>query len=60
MNEDEIQRVLAFVQFNMACEGFELTEEDIATGREILEGKITGDEAVKHYIEKHSLETTGK
>lgn len=53
MNEKEIERKIEFVRFNMACEGFELTEQDIDTGREILQGKITGDEAVKRIIQEN-------
>ena len=60
MTEDEIQKALAFVQFNMACEGFELTEDNLIIGRKILEGKITGDEAVRYYIEKHGLKVANK
>lgn len=55
MTEKEIQRVLAFARFNMACEGFEATEENMRVGREILEGKITADAAVARYIKQHGL-----
>ena len=53
MTEEEIQRALAFGRFNLECEGFEVTEEDIRVGREILEGKMTADEAVAHIIERY-------
>lgn len=53
MNEKDIDRKIEFVRFNMACEGFELTEKDIETGRDILQGKITGDEAVKRIIQEN-------
>lgn len=49
MTEKEIE----FVRFNMACEGFELTEQDIEIGRNILQGKITGDKAVKRIIQEN-------
>lgn len=60
MTEKEIQEALAFARFNLACEGFEVTEENMRVGRDILEGKITADEAVKSYIEKHGLRVDGK
>lgn len=60
MTEKEIQHALAFVRFNMECEGFVLTEENLIIGRKILEGKITGDEAVKYYIEKYNLKSDKK
>ena len=53
MNEKDIDRKIEFVRFNMACEGFELTEKDIETGRDILQDKITGDEAVKRIIQEN-------
>lgn len=58
MSEKEINRSLEFVRFNMGCEGFELTEKDIETGREILRGHITGDEAVKRIIKENGFEIT--
>lgn len=57
MTEEEIQQALAFARFNMECEGFTLTEEDLASGREILEGKITADEVIAQIIEKYQLKT---
>lgn len=56
MTEKEIEEKLAFVRFNMECEGFELTEENIRTGRRILSGEISGDEAVAEIIKKYNLE----
>lgn len=53
MTEEEIQEALDFGQFNLECEGFEVTEEDMRIGREILEGKITADEAVARIIQKY-------
>lgn len=53
MTEKEIDQKIEFVRFNMACEGFELTKEDIETGRDILQGKISGDEAVKRILEEN-------
>lgn len=60
MTEKEIQMALAFAQFNLACEGFEATEENMRVGRNILQGKITADAAVENYIEKHGLRAAGK
>lgn len=53
MIEEEIQKALAFCHLNMECKGFEVTEEDMRIGREILEGKITGDEAAARIIQKY-------
>lgn len=53
MTEKEIDQKIEFVRFNMACEGFELTKKDIETGRDILQGKISGDEAVKRILEEN-------
>lgn len=53
MTEEEIQKALEFGRFNLECEGFEVTEEDMRIGREILDGKITGDEAVARIIQKY-------
>ena len=60
MTEKEIQETLAFARFNLACEGFEVTEENMCVGRDILEGKITADAAIECYIEKHGLRVDGK
>lgn len=57
MTEKEVTEKLDFVRFNMACEGFKLTEQDIETGRDILRGKITGDEAVKRIIKENGFDT---
>ncbi|MEM1486410.1 antitoxin VbhA family protein (plasmid) [Oscillospiraceae bacterium PP1C4] len=57
MTEKEIMENLEFVRFNMGCEGFELTEKNIQTGKEILRGKISGDEAVKRIIKEHGFKT---
>lgn len=53
MTEKEMDQKIEFVRFNMACEGFELTKKDIETGRDILQGKISGDEAVKRILEEN-------
>lgn len=58
MTEKEIARKIEFVRFNMACEGFELTQQDIETGREILKDKITGDEAVERVLQENGYEIT--
>ncbi len=57
MNEKDIDRKIKFVRFNMACEGFELTQQDIETGRDILQGKITGDEAVELILQENGYKS---
>ena len=58
MTEKDIARKLEFVRFNMACEGFDLTQQDIETGREILQGKITGDESVERILQENGYKIT--
>jgi len=57
VNEKDIDRKIKFVRFNMACEGFELTQQDIETGRDILQGKITGDEAVELILQENGYKS---
>jgi hypothetical protein len=53
--EEEISEKLAFVRFNMECEDFTLTDENTRTGREILLGNITGNDAVKQTLHQYNL-----
>lgn len=55
MSEQEIIRILRFTRFNLECEGFIVTKEDEKRGREILEGKISADDAVKAIEKKYGV-----
>lgn len=55
MSEKEIAEKLAFVNFNLECEGFTPTEKNNRIGKAILSGEITGDEAVKRIVKEHGF-----
>lgn len=55
MTEKEVMEKLAFVNFNLECEGFTPTEKNNQIGKAILRGEITGDDAVKRIVKEHGF-----
>ena len=53
MTEQEKQRIIANVNGTMSLEGMPLTETDKQRIKDILDGKITADEAIQEIIAKH-------
>lgn len=52
MTEQEKQRIIANVNGTMSIEGMPLTETDKQRIKDILDGKITADEAIAQIIEE--------
>lgn len=52
MTEQEKQKIIANINGTMAIEGMPLTDKDKQRISDILDGKITGDEAIRNIIEK--------
>lgn len=50
MTEQEKQRIIANVNSTMAMESMPLTETDKQRTKDILDGKITADEAIQNVI----------
>lgn len=61
MTAKEIEKSIGFVRFNMACEGFDLTDENEEICKNVLERKMSREEAIQYYISKyHSQGYNGK
>lgn len=52
----EEDKVIDFVKFNQAVEGFEMTVESEDRCRKIFRGEMTADEAIKEILKKHGIE----
>ena len=53
MTEQEKEKIIKNVNGTMALEGMPLTEEDKQRIADVLDKKITADEAIKQIIAKH-------
>ena len=53
MTEQKKEKIIANVNGTMALEGMPLTDEDKQRIKDILDGKITTEEAIQQIIAKH-------
>ncbi len=53
MTEERKQQIIKNVNGTMALEGMPLTDEDTQRIADILDKKITSEEAIQQIIEKH-------
>lgn len=55
--KSEEDKIIDFVKFNQAMEGFEMTSDSEVRCRKLIRGEISADDAVKEIIKIHGLES---
>lgn len=52
MDKKKVEKIIKQVKHTMDCEKMPLTQQDIQNGKDILEGKKTGDQVVAEELAK--------